>query len=91
MAAEVEGPKCFAGDEFARSLLTRHGWEDGKGLGRKEHGIKQAIKVSTKNNNFGLGLDQSEQFVFHWWDHVFNKVADSIKVEETGGEVGGPI
>ena len=74
-------------DDAIRSQMTKFGWLEGKGLGKKEQGRKEAIKVSLKNNKNGLGLDPSEQFVFHWWDHVFNKVASSIKIEEGEEEV----
>ena len=31
---------------------------------------------------------RAEEFEFHWWDHVFNKAAKTIKVDEdTSGEV----
>lgn len=67
--------------------MTKYGWKEGQGLGKNEQGMKEAIKVSLKNNKNGLGLDPSDQFVFHWWDHVFNKVASSIKIEDSNGEV----
>jgi len=73
---------CFASHE-----LTKHGWSAGKGLGKDEHGIKEAIKVKRKNNTSGLGLNIAEQFTYHWWDHAFNKAAKSISVDATGDEV----
>jgi len=72
---------------FATNELRKHGWSDGKGLGKKEHGIKEAIKIKRKNNTSGLGLDIAEQFTYHWWDHAFNKAAKSINVDTTGDEV----
>merc|ERR1719494_268978 len=73
---------CFASHE-----LTTPGWSAGKGLGKEEHGIKEAIKVKRKNNTSGFGLDIAEQFTYHWWDHAFNKAAKSISVDATGDEV----
>lgn len=29
-----------------------------------------------------VGYDAGDQFSFHWWDHVFNKAAKSIVVQE---------
>eukprot|EP00794_Sanderia_malayensis_P014141 gene14141-15618_t len=87
MAVEVKRPKKTFSSDFAANQLAKSGWEDGQGLGRDKQGIKEAIKVSAKNDKNGLGVDLSEQFVFHWWDHVFNKVASSIKVEHEDGEV----
>ena len=73
--------------QAVKEQMTKFGWKEGQGLGKNEQGIKEAIKVSLKNNKNGLGLDPSEQFVFHWWDHVFNKVASSIKIDDIDGEV----
>ncbi|KAK3746695.1 hypothetical protein QZH41_018922, partial [Actinostola sp. cb2023] len=35
-----------------------------------------------KNDTQGIGYKISDQFTFHWWDHVFNKAAKSIVVKE---------
>ncbi|XP_018421555.1 PREDICTED: G patch domain-containing protein 4 [Nanorana parkeri] len=69
------------GMKFAEKLLHRHGWTEGKGLGRRESGISEAIKVKVKCDSAGVGHNSAEQFTFHWWDHVFNKTASSISVE----------
>ncbi|KAL5019794.1 hypothetical protein ScPMuIL_002686 [Solemya velum] len=66
---------------FARGVLAKHGWTDGAGLGKDESGIKQAIKVKIKHDNKGVGHDPGEEFTYNWWDHVFNKAANSIQVE----------
>lgn len=52
-------------------------------MGRNESGMKSAIKVKLKNNTMGLGHDQGAEFTFHWWDHIFNKAANSFKVNES--------
>ncbi|XP_020894727.2 G patch domain-containing protein 4-like [Exaiptasia diaphana] len=72
----------MAGLGFAREQLEKQGWKEGKGLGKEEDGIKEAIKVGIKNDTQGVGYKISEQFTFHWWDHVFNKTAKSIVVSE---------
>lgn len=69
-----------SGLNFAQSQLEKYGWSAGKGLGRNEGGITEAIKPKLKFNSTGLGYDMGEQFKFHWWDHVFNKAADNITV-----------
>ncbi|KAK2854913.1 hypothetical protein Q7C36_006782 [Tachysurus vachellii] len=66
---------------FAEQQLLRHGWEQGKGLGRAENGISEAIKVKVKCDKGGVGHKESEQFTFHWWDHVFNKASTNLSVE----------
>lgn len=69
------------GMKFAEEHLQRHGWTEGKGLGKRESGISKAIKVKVKCDSAGVGHNSAEQFTFHWWDHVFNKTASSISVE----------
>lgn len=71
---------------FAQNQLHKHGWENGKGLGKSENGIKSAIKVKVKNNKDGLGHDAGADFTFHWWDHIFNKTANSIEIVDNGDE-----
>uniref|UniRef100_A0A3Q4BP19 G patch domain-containing protein 4 n=1 Tax=Mola mola TaxID=94237 RepID=A0A3Q4BP19_MOLML len=69
------------GLKFAEQQLLRHGWEQGKGLGRAENGISEAIKVKVKCDKGGVGHKEGEQFTFHWWDHVFNKASSNLQVE----------
>lgn len=78
--AEVVQEKS-RGLKFAEQQLLRHGWEQGKGLGRAENGISEAIKVKVKCNKGGFGHKEGDQFTFHWWDHVFNKASSSLQVE----------
>ncbi|KAM7421419.1 hypothetical protein PAMA_015514 [Pampus argenteus] len=78
--AEVVQEKS-RGLKFAEQQLLRHGWEHGKGLGRDENGISEAIKVKVKCDKGGVGHKEGEQFTFHWWDHVFNKASSSLQVE----------
>ncbi|XP_053561168.1 G patch domain-containing protein 4 [Bombina bombina] len=66
---------------FAEQQMQRHGWSEGKGLGKNENGISQAIKVKVKCDTAGVGHNSAEQFTFHWWDHVFNKTASSISIQ----------
>jgi len=76
------------GENFARKHLKQKGWTKGSGLGLTGQGMVDAIKPKLKFDNSGLGFDQREEFAFHWWDHVFNKAAQSIEVEQDAeGEV----
>lgn len=75
------------GLKFAEQQLLRHGWEQGKGLGRAENGISEAIRVKVKCDRGGVGHKEGEQFTFHWWDHVFNKASASLAVESDQNEV----
>ncbi|EGW07048.1 G patch domain-containing protein 4 [Cricetulus griseus] len=44
------------GMKFAEEQLLKHGWTQGKGLGRKENGITQALKVTLKQDTHGDGV-----------------------------------
>merc|ERR1712083_701435 len=46
-----------------------------------------ALKPKLKFDQTGVGHNRAEEFEFHGWDHVFNKAAKSVKVEDTEGEV----
>ncbi|NXA56896.1 GPTC4 protein, partial [Nothocercus julius] len=59
----------------------------GRGLGKREDGIAEAIRVKVKCDTAGVGHDAAEPFSFHWWDHVFNKSAANIAVEAAQGDV----
>ncbi|NXD17798.1 GPTC4 protein, partial [Nothocercus nigrocapillus] len=59
----------------------------GRGLGKREDGIAEAIRVKVKCDTAGVGHDAAEPFSFHWWDHVFNKSAANIAVEVAQGDV----
>ncbi|XP_029958673.1 G patch domain-containing protein 4 [Salarias fasciatus] len=74
------GQEKSRGLKFAEQQLLRHGWERGKGLGRAQSGISEAIKVKVKCDKGGVGHREGEQFSFHWWDHVFNKASSSLQV-----------
>ncbi|XP_014396330.1 PREDICTED: LOW QUALITY PROTEIN: G patch domain-containing protein 4 [Myotis brandtii] len=69
------------GMKFAEEQLLKHGWTPGKGLGRKENGITQALRVTLKQDTHGVGHDPAKEFTNHWWNELFNKTAASLVVE----------
>ncbi|EDV25730.1 uncharacterized protein TRIADDRAFT_63810 [Trichoplax adhaerens] len=69
-------------NSFARRQLEKHGWQQGKGLGKDEDGIAEAVKVNIKQDTAGVGHDPGKEFTFHWWEHVFNKAADNIVIKK---------
>ncbi|XP_071493810.1 uncharacterized protein [Diadema antillarum] len=68
---------------FAQNQMQKYGWMQGKGLGRTESGITDAIKPKLKFDTAGMGHNAGEQFSFHWWDHVFNSAAKNISVKNS--------
>lgn len=73
----------MSSNKFAEQQLKKHGWKEGSGLGKEQGGIKEAIRVKIKNDTAGIGHNCGDEFTFHWWDHVFNKAAGSISVEDS--------
>ncbi|KAM7318487.1 hypothetical protein ACRRTK_023224 [Alexandromys fortis] len=69
------------GMKFAEEQLLKHGWTEGKGLGRNENGITQALKVTLKQDTHGVGHDPAKEFTNHWWSDLFNKTAASLVVD----------
>lgn len=54
------------------------GWKNGKGLGLKEDGMLEHIKISYKNDSKGMGfMEQTEQ----WTEHQdnFSKLLENLK------------
>ncbi|XP_062821124.1 G patch domain-containing protein 4 [Anolis carolinensis] len=78
MAAGVKS----RGLAFAEKELRRRGWKEGKGLGKHETGISEALRVKVKCNSAGVGHDPGEAFSFHWWDHLFNASAAKIAIQQ---------
>lgn len=50
-------------------LLSKMGWSEGKGLGALETGRQTNIKVSLKENNFGIGADARTSD--NWLENTF--------------------
>ncbi|CAG8479744.1 449_t:CDS:10 [Acaulospora colombiana] len=69
-------------NNFAINQLKKYGWSQGQGLGKNSEGRKKPIVVSEKNDTRGLG-DNSADWSFEWWDHVYNNTLDNIKVSKT--------
>jgi hypothetical protein len=47
----------------------------GKGLGKEENGVTEAVKVKRREENAGIGLDSTEKFDDQWWHDVYNKAS----------------
>ncbi|XP_063544416.1 G patch domain-containing protein 4 [Cydia strobilella] len=72
--------------DFARKQLEKYGWTDGKGLGKNENGISQALKPKLKRSVTGVGHDAASDFTEHWWTTLYNKAAGNVEVEERNGK-----
>ena len=65
--------------DFAKSQLMKYGWTEGKGLGKNETGITEALKPKFKFDVAGIGHKDDDSN--NWWESAFNKAADNIVVE----------
>ncbi|XP_063391349.1 G patch domain-containing protein 4 [Cydia fagiglandana] len=72
--------------DFARKQLEKYGWTDGKGLGKNENGISQALKPKLKRSVTGVGHDAASDFTEHWWTTLYNKAAGNVEIEEKNGK-----
>ncbi|RZC42632.1 PIN2/TERF1-interacting telomerase inhibitor 1-like, partial [Asbolus verrucosus] len=63
--------------KLGQKLLEKMGWSRGKGLGAKEDGIVDHVKVSYKNDSKGMGYkDTNDQWTEH--DSNFNALLQSL-------------
>ncbi|XP_004522622.1 neurofilament heavy polypeptide isoform X1 [Ceratitis capitata] len=51
---------------FGTKMLEKMGWSKGKGLGAKENGIQDFVRVRMRNTNEGLGFEDRDD---HWTQH----------------------
>ncbi|XP_054002037.1 G patch domain-containing protein 4 [Hylaeus anthracinus] len=65
--------------DFAKSQLMKYGWTEGKGLGKNESGITQALKPKLKFDTVGIG--HTDKHSKEWWEIGFNNAANNIVVE----------
>ncbi|XP_049882840.1 G patch domain-containing protein 4 [Pectinophora gossypiella] len=72
--------------DFARKQLEKYGWTDGKGLGKNENGISEALKPKLKRSVTGIGHDPAADFTEHWWSALYDKAAKNVEVEEKDGK-----
>jgi hypothetical protein len=63
--------------------LNKYGWTKGKGLGKNENGIKDFIKLDKKDDTVGLGGEGYAIRDFNWWDSIYTKAAQKLKIEST--------
>lgn len=72
-------------NDFAKSQLIKYGWKEGKGLGKHENGIAEALKTKLKLDKTGVGHKDKDWH--NWWEIAFDKAANNIKVDSQINEV----
>lgn len=74
-------------DKFGKRLMEKMGWEKGKGLGAKEDGMTENIKVRVKSDTKGVGYNNNE-YENVWLDHQdeFESLLSNLSQNNNGTE-----
>ena len=62
--------------DFAKKQMEKMGWKPGKGLGMREDGMAQPLKVQSQQDSCGLGFDRTSAFNTEIW---FAKIDTAIR------------
>jgi len=67
-------------DKFGKKLMEKMGWEQGKGLGMKQDGMLDPVKLRFKDNSKGVGFEgQDDTWLVHQDD--FQSVLEALNAE----------
>ncbi|OXU20369.1 hypothetical protein TSAR_005882 [Trichomalopsis sarcophagae] len=71
-------------NKFGQKMLEKMGWTSGKGLGAKEQGMVEHIRVKVKNDQVGIGFDKNRDD--QWTEHQddFNSFLQNLQKEQAG-------
>lgn len=66
--------------KFGLKMLQKMGWTEGKGLGKREDGVSEHVKVAKKSNNLGLGASHDSTGSAGWASTAvsFNGVLEAL-------------
>ncbi|XP_014606656.1 PREDICTED: G patch domain-containing protein 4 [Polistes canadensis] len=70
---------------FAKEQLLKYGWTEGKGLGKNENGIAEALRPKLKFNSEGLGYNSSSST--EWWQTAFDNASRNIVINKQNDEI----
>ena len=79
--------KATAYGGFGERLLKRMGWEEGRGLGTNQHGIKSAIEVKKKEDQAGVWFPNSVNDVLLYGSLCGWSIRACIRMQ-VGGKAG---
>lgn len=63
--------------KFGAKIMAKFGWEEGKGLGKKENGTVDCVQIKRREDQLGLGKEE-EKKKFDWGDDFWKTSYDSI-------------
>ncbi|KAI4454692.1 g patch domain containing protein [Holotrichia oblita] len=67
-------------NNFGHKMLEKMGWKHGKGLGAKENGVTDPLKVSYKNDSKGMGYEEVEEWTAH--EDNFSSLLENLNGDE---------
>ncbi|KAJ2079701.1 hypothetical protein H4R24_003598 [Coemansia sp. RSA 988] len=73
-------------NRFGFKMLEKMGWSEGKGLGAKEDGLKEHVKIKLKSNNHGIGADKKT--IRNWLANAdgYSELLDRLNTETPADE-----
>lgn len=74
---------------FAMKLMGKMGWKEGQGLGKNEDGMSKHIVITKREENLGLGLDNSkaaDSVQEQWWHNSFSKTLANFTTALQGSD-----
>jgi Pin2-interacting protein X1 len=74
---------------FAMKLMEKMGWKEGQGLGKNEDGMAKHIVITKREDNMGLGLDNSkaaDSVQEQWWHNSFSKTLANFTSSMQGSD-----
>lgn len=77
---------CLDSNKFGQKLLEKMGWSQGKGLGLKENGMTEHVKLTYKNDSCGMGYkEQTEQWTEHEdnFSSLLESLSDAVENESS--------
>ena len=67
--------------KFGEKMLAKMGWTEGKGLGKKENGLKDCVQIKRRDEGTGLGKEKKNDFKWdnNFWETMYDNVAEKLK------------
>jgi hypothetical protein len=85
-SAGRHGTKFFEEEKssFGFKMMSKMGWEEGKGLGKNEHGISSFIRAQKKQDQLGIGAKASNDDTWHEAQGLFNDLLSRLNAAQKG-------
>eukprot|EP00884_Botryococcus_braunii_P009401 jgi/Botrbrau1/18462/Bobra.0072s0045.1 len=71
-------PSAYGG--VGEKLLKNMGWVEGRGLGLNGQGMKAAIEAKVKEDNSGVGKNNTQIWEDKWWEDAYSTAVKEINM-----------